>query len=70
MLSGRCTRIPYKRYEELSEYLHDLRHPKENYSHSSLKPLIERNPLLFWKVLSLVLAGVIGFLLFKLRTGP
>ena len=61
---------PEQRYQALSEYLHDLRHPKENYNRSSFKPLVERNPLVFWKVLSLVLAGVIGFLLFKLRTGP
>ncbi len=58
---------PYKRYEALSEYLHDLRHPKENYSNSSIKPLLERNPLLFWKVLSLLLACVIVVLLAKLR---
>jgi serine/threonine protein phosphatase PrpC len=57
---------PDQRYQALSEYLHDLRHPKENYG-SSFKPLIERNPLLFWKVLSLVLACVVAFLLFKLR---
>jgi serine/threonine protein phosphatase PrpC len=58
---------PYKRYEALSEYLHDLRHPKENYRNSSIKPLLERNPLLFWKVLSLLLACVIVVLLAKLR---
>ena len=59
---------PYKRHEALSEYLHDLRHPKENYSSSTFKPLLERNPLVFWKVLSLILGCVVLFLLFKLRT--
>jgi serine/threonine protein phosphatase PrpC len=58
---------PSKRYEALSEYLYDLRHPKENRRNSSIKPLLERNPLLFWKVLSLVLACVIVILLAKLR---
>ena len=53
--------------QALSEYLHDLRHPKENYNRSSFKPLVERNPLVFWKVVSLVLACVVAFLLFKLR---
>jgi serine/threonine protein phosphatase PrpC len=59
---------PYKRHEALSEYLHDLRHPKENYSSSTFKPLLERNPLVFWKVLSLILGCVVLLLLFKLRT--
>jgi serine/threonine protein phosphatase PrpC len=59
---------PYKRHEALSEYLHDLRHPKENYNNSSFKPLLERNPLIFWKVLSLILGCVVLLLLFKLRT--
>jgi serine/threonine protein kinase len=46
---------PAKRYEELSEYLFDLRHPNEAFLRSAAAPLIERNPLLFWKALSLVL---------------
>jgi serine/threonine protein kinase len=58
---------PEQRTQALSEYLHDLRHPKENYNRSSFKPLVERNPLVFWKVLSLVLACVVAYLLFKLR---
>lgn len=58
---------PARRYEALSEYLYDLRHPKESYGNSSFKPLMERNPLLFWKVLSLILACVIVVLLAKLR---
>ena len=59
---------PFKRHEALSEYLHDLRQPKENYSNTTFKPLLERNPLVFWKVLSLILGCVVLFLLFKLRT--
>ena len=58
---------PYKRPAALSEYLHELRHPKENYSNSSFKPLLERNPLIFWKMLSLILGGIVLLLLFKLR---
>ncbi|MDQ8731639.1 protein kinase [Bradyrhizobium sp. LHD-71] len=59
---------PFKRYEALSEYLHDLRHPKENYRSSSFKPLMERNPLVFWKVLSLALGCAVIVLLAKLRS--
>jgi serine/threonine protein phosphatase PrpC len=47
---------PRKRYEELSEFIFDLRHPNEAFLRSSSAPLIERNPLLFWKGLSFVLA--------------
>ncbi len=46
---------PYKRQEALSEFLFDLRHPNSKYSESGT-PLIERNPLLFWKGVSLFLA--------------
>ena len=53
---------PYKRYDELSEYLYDLRHPNADLMNASHAPLIERNPLLFWKVLSLILAGAILYL--------
>jgi serine/threonine protein phosphatase PrpC len=58
---------PFKRPAALSEYLHDLRHPRENYSNSSFKPLLERNPLVFWKALSLILGCIVLVLLFKLR---
>jgi serine/threonine protein phosphatase PrpC len=47
---------PRKRYEELSEFVFDLRRPNENFLRSSSAPLIERNPLMFWKGLSFVLA--------------
>ena len=54
---------PCKRYEALSELVYDLRHPKDEYLRSGQVPLLERNPLLFWKGLSLALAGVIVCLL-------
>src|SRR6478735_2831298 len=50
---------PYKRYEELSEYVFELRHPNKNYLRSSPTPLMECTPLLFWKCLALVLACII-----------
>jgi len=54
---------PFKRYEELSEFVFDLRHPNKNLV-GSAAPLIERNPLLFWKGLALIQALVILLLLF------
>jgi serine/threonine protein kinase len=53
---------PYKRYEELSEFVFELRQPSP--SNSLPTPLIERNPLLFWKCLSLSLAILVVVLLF------
>lgn len=46
---------PSKRYEAISEFVHDLRHPNPKYVREHAEPLIERNPLLFWKGLSLIL---------------
>jgi serine/threonine protein phosphatase PrpC len=54
---------PFKRYDSLSEFLHDLRHPNPNYLGSSSTPLIERNPLLFWKSTTVVLALAVILLL-------
>ena len=47
---------PDKRYESLSEYLFDLRHPNAAYLGPRFKPLAERNPLLFWKITTVALA--------------
>jgi len=52
---------PNKRYESLSEFTFDLRHANTRYS--SAPPLIERNPLLFWKASTAILACVILVLL-------
>ncbi len=47
---------PRIRYAELSEFAHDLHHPNAALLDAAPAPLIERNPLLFWKALSLLLA--------------
>jgi serine/threonine protein kinase len=54
---------PLKRYEEVSEFLYDLRHPTEAFLNRSRPPLLERNPLTFWKTLSLILAVIVVILL-------
>ena len=46
---------PYQRYDELSEFVFDLRHPNKRFLDAAAKPLIERDPLLFWKGLSAIL---------------
>ena len=50
---------PYNRYEELSEFLFDLRHPNKAFLNKNRPPLMERNPVLFWKGVSLILAVII-----------
>lgn len=54
---------PGRRYEALSEFVFDLRQPREEFLRSSPPPLLERNPNLFWKGLSFVLACVVLALL-------
>jgi serine/threonine protein kinase len=55
---------PDKRYAELSEFVHDLRHPNPELTGRSAPPLIERDGLLFWKLTSAVLALAVAGLLF------
>ena len=50
---------PYNRYEELSEFIFDLRHPNKKFLSKTLPPLMERNPVLFWKSVSFILAAII-----------
>lgn len=59
---------PAKRYEEISEFIFDLRHPNEVFVRKNRAPLLERNPVLFWQGLSLVLFLIIVFLLIQ-RSG-
>ena len=56
---------PAKRYEELSELVYDLRHPNEAYLSRTRPPLIERYPVTFWKILSLILLILVVVLLFR-----
>ncbi len=47
---------PQFRYDDLSEFLYDLSTPNPKFlSTEEAMPLIERNPLLFWKGLSIIL---------------
>ncbi|MCB1941826.1 MAG: bifunctional protein-serine/threonine kinase/phosphatase [Candidatus Accumulibacter sp.] len=54
---------PDKRYQELSEFTHDLRHPNPALLRAGPPALIERNPLRFWQGLSLILAMIVLVLL-------
>nr|MDA3808684.1 bifunctional protein-serine/threonine kinase/phosphatase [Thiomicrorhabdus sp.] len=64
-LKKACAPNPSKRYQLLSEFLHDLRTPKECQYEEAFKPLMERNPLLFWKATALLaLVANIGLLVY------
>ncbi len=47
---------PDKRYREVSEFIHDLTTPNPKARSLQQMPIIERNPVLFWQRISLVLA--------------
>ncbi|WP_445370189.1 protein kinase domain-containing protein [Methylomonas sp. HW2-6] len=47
---------PAQRYADIAEFVHDLRQPNQAFLRRARPPLIERNPLAFWKGLALLLA--------------
>lgn len=53
----------YKRYEELPEFIYELRHPNKEFLNRTRPPLLERNPVLFWKFLSFILVIIILLML-------
>jgi serine/threonine protein kinase len=55
---------PRKRYEEASEFGWDLRHPNQAFLSRTRPPLIERDPVMFWKCVSMLLATTVMILLF------
>ena len=54
---------PSRRYRELSEFLFDLRNPNKEFSARSRPPLLERDPVIFWKGMSFILLIIIVFLI-------
>ncbi|MBL8446346.1 MAG: bifunctional protein-serine/threonine kinase/phosphatase [Zoogloeaceae bacterium] len=57
---------PYRRYVEPSEFVYDLRNPNPAFLHRLRPPLIERDPTVFWKGVSLGLLAVVIALLIAL----
>jgi serine/threonine protein kinase len=56
----------HQRYDELSEFVFDLRHPNRKFLEVAQTPLLERNPLMFWKCVSAGLAVALLVLIFLL----
>ncbi len=66
VLSKAVHPVPSQRYPELSEFIYDLRHPNKAFLNNIRPPLIERNPVLFWKSVSLILAMIAVTLMLQL----
>jgi serine/threonine protein phosphatase PrpC len=54
---------PSARYEAMSELMNDLRVPNRRFQRERHAPLLERDPVLFWKGLSIILVGIILLML-------
>ena len=54
---------PLKRYQELSEFIFDLKQPSTSFLKKNKAPLIDRNPVAFWQSTCIVLVLVIVYLL-------
>jgi len=54
---------PFKRYDEISEFLYDLRHPNPALVRQGGAPLLERHPVRFWKGVSLILFVLLVYVL-------
>lgn len=59
---------PFYRYSQLSEFIYDLRHPNQKFISTSQPPIYIRNPIAFWKSVSIILIGIIFYLLYLLST--
>jgi serine/threonine protein kinase len=46
---------PLQRYSVLSEFIHDLRQPSTLFLAKTKPPLIQRDPVMFWQGISLIL---------------
>ena len=53
-----------RRYEEASEFAWDLRHPNRAFLSRTRPPLIERDPVTFWKCVSALLMAAVMILLY------
>jgi len=56
---------PNKRYTDVTEFVYDLSHPSQAFVNKNRPPLLERDPVAFWRGLSFILLLVIAALLAK-----
>ncbi|HEU4654286.1 MAG TPA: hypothetical protein VFS47_09880, partial [Steroidobacteraceae bacterium] len=58
---------PNKRYGEISEFIYDLHHPNDEYLKRTRLPLMERNPVVFWKAVAFGLLMIVLALSMRFR---
>jgi len=69
MIQRALTPDPARRYQNFSEMTYELAHPELVLAfHRKDAPWVERNPVLFYKSLSLILGAICLFLIFELAT--
>ena len=56
---------PVKRHHDLAEFVYDLQHPNQAFLSRTRPPLIERNPVVFWQGVSLMLTLLLILLALK-----
>ena len=54
---------PHRRQDAITEFVQDLRAPGARYRRDRPPAMIERNPVLFWQTLTIILAGTVLILL-------
>ncbi|HEA25600.1 MAG TPA: bifunctional protein-serine/threonine kinase/phosphatase, partial [Ectothiorhodospiraceae bacterium] len=57
-----------RRYEKLSEFVHDLSHPNPTFLTEQQAPLIERNPVGFWRGVAILMFIANLWMLYQLTT--
>ncbi len=50
---------PLKRYDEVSEFVYELKRPNKSYLNKTKPPLMQRDPVLFWQCISLILLAIV-----------
>ena len=50
---------PRKRYAEVSEFIYELQQPSRDFLRKTKPPIMQRNPVLFWQCVCIVLLAVI-----------
>lgn len=56
---------PSKRYQEVSEFIHELKRPSPQFLNQKKPPLMQRNPVLFWQSTSAILFCLLLWMLAK-----
>ncbi|WP_369855388.1 protein kinase [Candidatus Thalassolituus haligoni] len=66
----KATRIdPYKRYDDMFEFVHDLHTPNQDFLRKARPPLMERNPVAFWQGAAIIELVVLLILAYQLVVG-